>query len=260
MAYYSKLRPTVYHEYKNCSVGNNMVVGNLKKGRPPGAVLCETCRRLRAAGTGISGRPILPRPYKYAAVMAYYSKECPEIYHVCQNCHLGQNIEEKFLVEGMPNPVRGGDGKLKKPRVCKVCARLCRAGDCIPGAPIPAGKRKTTRAYYTTSSPRPKIYHVCRHCYLGKRIKQRNLGNGKPKKAKLCTYCNRMCTTGECILGAPIPPPARIGKPRPPTGKAKRPVSRPKPLPSRPKPSTSKAKPLPSRPKPRIRELVRAGK
>jgi hypothetical protein len=237
MAYYSKLRPTVYHEYRNCSVGNNMVEGNLRKGIPRGATLCQTCERMRIAGTGIPGRPILPRTYKYAAVMAYYSKECPEIYHVSQNCYLGQNIERAQLERGKPPTFKGRDGKIKKPRVCKICARLCSDGECIPGTPIPAEERKPTKAYYSKAYPRPKIYHVCQHCYLGKRIKKSNMRNGRPKRARLCVNCNRMCTTGECILGAPIPPPARITKPRPPVGKAKRPVSRPKPPGSKPKPS-----------------------
>jgi len=156
MAYYSKLRPTVYHECKNCYVGNNMVVGNLKRGRPRGATLCKICARLREEGKGIPGVPILPRVHKYAAVMAYYSAECPEIYHVCQNCYLGQNIEAKYLLQGKPRPVRGRNGKIKKPRVCKICARLCSAGTCIPGTPIPARMVKPKRRTPITAKARKK--------------------------------------------------------------------------------------------------------
>jgi hypothetical protein len=200
MAYYSKLRPTVYHEYKNCHVGNNLVKENLKRGKRRGARLCQTCERLSLTGKGVPGTPKLSRLYKYAAVMAYYSKEHPrpKIYHVCQNCYLGQHIEAKYLVEGKPKSVKGR----KKPRVCKVCARLCSAGEGIPGAPIPSGGPKPTKAYY--SKLQPDIYHVCRHCYLGKRITKRNMMKGHPKKAKLCANCVRMCINGECILGTPI--------------------------------------------------------
>jgi hypothetical protein len=213
MAYYSKLRPEVYHICKNCTVGNNMVKGNLRKRKPKPVKgrdgktrklrVCETCKALKKAGKCTPGVPILPRPYKYAAVMAYYSAEHPEIYHVCQNCYLGQNIEFKYLRQGKPRPAKGRDGKTRKPRVCKICARLCSAGESIPGAPIPAGGRKLTKAYYSTAYPRPKIFHVCQHCYIGKRIKQQYLRKGRPKNAKLCANCVRMCVTGECVLGAP---------------------------------------------------------
>jgi hypothetical protein len=161
MAYYSKLRPTVYHEYKNCHVGNNLVKENLKRGKRRGARLCQTCERLSLTGKGVPGTPKLSRLYKYAAVMAYYSKEHPrpKIYHVCQNCFLGQNIERAQLRRGKPKDFKGRDGKLKKPRVCKICAKLCRVGDCIPGAPIPARVRRrrppTNKSKPSVSKPKP---------------------------------------------------------------------------------------------------------
>jgi hypothetical protein len=155
MAYYSELRPMVYHEYKNCHVGNNMVVGNLVKGRPKPVkgrngeikkpVLCKTCAKLKAKGKGIPGIPILPKVYARAKVLAYYSKERPEIFHICQNCFLGQNIERAQLRRGKPAPVNGRGDKIKKPRVCKICARLCIGGECIPGTPIPARMGKIPR-------------------------------------------------------------------------------------------------------------------
>ena len=137
MAYYSKLKPTVYHLYKNCHVGNNMVKGNLKKGTPPIVIdgkklnLCHRCAQLKVKGTGIPGVPILPKPYSEDVVETYYSKERPRIFHMCQNCHLGQNIEANNLVANQPPLV-------KKARLCKTCVRLCIAGKCITGTPIPA--------------------------------------------------------------------------------------------------------------------------
>jgi hypothetical protein len=151
MAYYSRLRPEVYHNYKNCHVGNNMVFGNLKKGKPKPIkgrdgkikkpVLCKTCAKLKAKGKAIPGVPILPRVHRGATVKTYYSKERLDIFHVCQNCYLGQNIERAQLRRGKPDPVMGRNGKIKEPRVCKICAKLCSAGEGIPGAPIPAGGR-----------------------------------------------------------------------------------------------------------------------
>ena len=141
MAYYSSKRPKIYHECRNCHVGNNMVEGNLIKGIPPtvkgrdGKIrkprLCKTCKRLKAKGKCIPGIPKLPRPYKGDVVETYYSKERPEIFHMCQNCHLGQNIDADNLVANQPPLV-------KKARLCKTCVRLCIAGKCITGTPIPA--------------------------------------------------------------------------------------------------------------------------
>ncbi len=134
MAYYSALQTAVYHDCKNCNVGNNMVKGNLEKGKPPGAKLCKICAKLKAKGKCIPGEPTLPEPYKGDVVKTYYSKERPEIFHMCQNCNVGQNIEEDNLVANEPPLVM----KRKKPRLCKTCARLCIAGKCITGTPIPA--------------------------------------------------------------------------------------------------------------------------
>ncbi len=134
MAYHSSKSPKIYHNYKNCHVGDNMVEGNLEKGRPPGAKLCKICDGLRLTKKGIPGEPKLPEPYKGDVVKTYYSKERPEIFHMCQNCNVGQNIEEDNLVANEPPLVM----KRKKPRLCKTCARLCIAGKCITGTPIPA--------------------------------------------------------------------------------------------------------------------------
>jgi hypothetical protein len=178
MAYYSRLQRATYHEYSNCSVGNNMVYGNLIKGKPKpvkgrgGEIkkpkLCGICAGLRRKGKGIPGVPILPKVHAKAKVLAYHSLERPEIFHICQNCFLGQNIERAQLRRGKPAPVKGRGGKTKKPRVCKICARLCRAGDCIPGAPIPArmrkprppavkAKRPVSRPKPPSSKPKPRI-------------------------------------------------------------------------------------------------------
>jgi len=196
MAYYSKLQPTVYHEYKNCHVGNNMVEGNLKTGTPPividghTLVLCATCAALGAAG--IPGIPILPRPYKGGVVNTYYSAERPEIFHMCQNCHLGQNIDEKNLVANQPPlPM-----KRKKARLCKTCVRLCIAGKCIIGAPIPAELLKA--AYFSNANPRPKIFHVCDNCYLGKNIRAK--AKGETYGARFCKVCYRLRKEGKCTL------------------------------------------------------------
>lgn len=144
MAYYSRLRPAVYHNYKNCHVGNNMVEGHLIEGIPPtvkgrnGKIkkprLCKICKKLKATGKGIPGEPNLPKTGEGEIVETYYSKERPGIFHMCQNCFLGQNIEEENLVANQP-PLNTGR---KKARLCKTCVRLCIAGKCITGTPVPA--------------------------------------------------------------------------------------------------------------------------
>jgi len=146
--YYSKLQKAVYHEYSNCNVGNNMVKGNLRTGKPKpvkgrdGKIkepeLCKTCKKLKLSGKGIPGKPILPRPRKGATVKTYYSKKRPEIFHICQNCFLGQNIEKKNLIKNKPPLVKNG----KEPRLCKVCTKVCVTGECMIGTPKPAGERK----------------------------------------------------------------------------------------------------------------------
>lgn len=60
--------------------------------------------------------------------MAYYSKESPEIYHVCKNCHVGNNIEARNLREGQP----------AEARLCSTCDNLRSNGNCTPGTPTPA--------------------------------------------------------------------------------------------------------------------------
>lgn len=57
MAYYSRLRPTVYHVCKNCTVGNNIEAQNLREGKPEGARLCESCAELQKDGKCILGTP-----------------------------------------------------------------------------------------------------------------------------------------------------------------------------------------------------------
>jgi hypothetical protein len=60
--------------------------------------------------------------------MAYYSKLNPEIYHICKNCTVGNNIEKHNLVEGQPPGAR----------LCKNCADMTSQNRCIHGTPIPA--------------------------------------------------------------------------------------------------------------------------
>ncbi|MBA7560392.1 hypothetical protein ES708_02017 [subsurface metagenome] len=196
MAYYSKLHPTVYHEYKNCSVGNNMVKGNLKKGTLPIVIdgnplqLCETCAALGAAGTGIPGIPVLPEPYGGDVVETYYSKESPKIFHMCQNCFLGQNIEKKNLVPNQPPQKMGR----KKPKLCKICVKLCIGGKCITGAPIPADKIKSP--YYSSAHTPTKVFHACHNCYIGNKIQKSAIG--RPDEARLCRICYRLLKEDKC--------------------------------------------------------------
>lgn len=135
MAYYSSKIQKIYHECQNCYVGNNMVKGNLEEGKPKGAKLCKICAKLKARGKCTPGVPTLPEPYEGDIVETYYSTERPEIFHMCQNCNVGQNIEKDNLVANQP-PL---DLRRKKARLCKTCVRLCISGKCIPGTPIPAG-------------------------------------------------------------------------------------------------------------------------
>jgi hypothetical protein len=58
MAYYSALKTGIYHECRNCDVGNNIEKQHLKTGQPEGAVLCERCRTLKSEGKCVSGTPI----------------------------------------------------------------------------------------------------------------------------------------------------------------------------------------------------------
>jgi len=60
--------------------------------------------------------------------MAYYSQAQPQIYHVCKNCHVGNNIEARNLREGQPEGAR----------LCETCAKLHNEGQCVPGTPTPA--------------------------------------------------------------------------------------------------------------------------
>lgn len=58
MAYYSKAKPDVYHECRNCTVGNNIEKDNLTTGNPGGAILCKECADLQRQGKCKSGTPI----------------------------------------------------------------------------------------------------------------------------------------------------------------------------------------------------------
>ena len=60
--------------------------------------------------------------------MAYYSKLQLDIYHVCKNCHVGNNIETENLREGQP----------AEARLCNTCNDLRSKGDCTSGTPTPA--------------------------------------------------------------------------------------------------------------------------
>jgi hypothetical protein len=202
MAYYSKLKPTVYHECRNCSVGNNMVKKNLGTGMPPpvkmrgGKIrkprLCRTCANLMKKDKCIPGVPILPEPYKGDIVETYYSKESPEIFHMCQNCYLGQNIEKNNLEANKPPP------KNEKARLCKICVKLCIEGKCITGAPIPADKIRSP--YYSNAHTPPKVFHACQNCYIGRRIATPTRAKAAPDKARLCKVCYRLLKEEKCTL------------------------------------------------------------
>ena len=43
MAYHSTMSPGVYHECKNCTVGNNIERQYLREGKPGAATLCQQC-------------------------------------------------------------------------------------------------------------------------------------------------------------------------------------------------------------------------
>ena len=60
--------------------------------------------------------------------MAYYSRLETEVYHICKNCHVGNNIEAENLVEGQP----AGS------RLCKECADLRDSSNCTYGTPTPS--------------------------------------------------------------------------------------------------------------------------
>jgi hypothetical protein len=59
--------------------------------------------------------------------MAYYSGLQPEIYHLCKNCHVGNNIEARNLREGQP----------RQAKLCEVCAELMGQGKYELGIPTP---------------------------------------------------------------------------------------------------------------------------
>lgn len=57
MAYYTKKDLTIYHQCKNCTVGNNIEKTNLVQGQPPGARLCKECQDLQTKGRCTPGTP-----------------------------------------------------------------------------------------------------------------------------------------------------------------------------------------------------------
>ena len=57
MAYYSGLRPEIYHLFKNCYIGNNIKPKNLREGQPRQARMCEVCAELQSEGKGVLGVP-----------------------------------------------------------------------------------------------------------------------------------------------------------------------------------------------------------
>ena len=57
MAYYSGLRPEIYHLFKNCYIGNNIESKNLREGQPRQARICEVCAELQSEGKGVLGVP-----------------------------------------------------------------------------------------------------------------------------------------------------------------------------------------------------------
>ena len=58
MAYYSGLRPEIYHLFKNCYIGNSIAPRNLREGQPRQARLCEVCAELMSEGKGVLGVPV----------------------------------------------------------------------------------------------------------------------------------------------------------------------------------------------------------
>ena len=64
MAYYSKLRPNIYHICRNCTVGNKIEWENLRKGKPPGANLCKTCANKSSQNKCTRGTPTMRATYK----------------------------------------------------------------------------------------------------------------------------------------------------------------------------------------------------
>lgn len=61
--------------------------------------------------------------------MAYHSTRPGETkYHTCRNCDVGNNIEKKYLAEGM------GTSRA----LCDKCSELTKNSKCTPGTPTPA--------------------------------------------------------------------------------------------------------------------------
>jgi len=57
MAYHKKDDPSVYHECRNCTEGNNIEAENIEKGIPQGASLCKKCAELQQQGYCQYGTP-----------------------------------------------------------------------------------------------------------------------------------------------------------------------------------------------------------
>jgi hypothetical protein len=212
MAYYSKEVGTIYHKCLGCFAGNNIEVNNMTKGQPPGARLCKICANLNKIGKCTIGIPpgVEHKPQK-PKIKTYYSKLQKAIYHNCENCSVGNNMVYGNLRRGKPKPVKGRNGKIKEPRLCKTCEALKNAGTAIFGVPkLPRVKRGAkVKTYYSKKCP--QIFHICQNCFLGQNIEEANLVKDKPpvvkdgKEPRLCKVCTKVCITGKCMVGTPIP-------------------------------------------------------
>jgi len=58
MAYYSKIKPNIYHICRNCTVGSKIKLEYLRKGKPRGADLCETCANKSRQNKCTPGTPM----------------------------------------------------------------------------------------------------------------------------------------------------------------------------------------------------------
>jgi hypothetical protein len=168
MAYYSKEVGTIYHKCRSCFAGNNIEHNNMTEGQPRGARLCKICANLASLGKCTAGIPMGAIP----KIKTYYSKLQKAIYHNCKNCNVGNNMVKGNLLIGKPKPVKGRDGKIRKPRLCRTCEALKNAGTAVFGIPeLPREKRGAkVKTYY--SDKHPEIFHICQNCYLGQNIEE----------------------------------------------------------------------------------------
>lgn len=57
MAYYSGLKPEIYHVCKNCPDGKSIAARNLREGQPRQATLCDACTEMVSQGQCVLGIP-----------------------------------------------------------------------------------------------------------------------------------------------------------------------------------------------------------